>query len=111
MEKEIDKLLRLLDRDAHGIVLKQIIDDKKINISIIKNAKNMGYVKYYNEEMKDYTDIFHRNNYCRITDQGSQLLNKEGGLEKYIKRNKISLIISIMAITIAFFSLMVSLLK
>ncbi|GAB6120971.1 hypothetical protein [Dysgonomonas termitidis] len=111
MNKEIDKLLRLLDEDPDGILLSQIIYDKKFGIPIIKKAKSLGYIKYYNEEIQKDTDILHDKNFCKITDQGSQLLNQEGGLEKYIKRNKASFIISIIAVAIAFCSLVLTLLK
>lgn len=44
MEKEIDKLLRLLDENPYGIQLGQILYDKEIDSSIIRKAKNIGYV-------------------------------------------------------------------
>lgn len=72
MEKEIDKLLRLLDENPYGIQLGQILYDKEIDSSIIRKAKNIGYVWLFNDDTnKECTDIIGDLNFCRITSEGS----------------------------------------
>lgn len=112
MEKEIDKLLRILSKEPDGSrLLKQIIDDDKIARSVIQEAQGMRYVKYFDEGMQKDTDLFFKNNLCKITDKGSRMLKQDRGLEKYIKRNRVSFIISIIVVAIAFCSLIVAILK
>ncbi|MDR1883721.1 MAG: hypothetical protein LBR26_13195 [Prevotella sp.] len=104
-KKEIDRLLRLLDEDSYGIRTGQIIHDKKIDRSIIHKAKNMGYVRFYNEQLKEYTDVFNDSCFCRITGVGSQTINRYGGLEKIIEYDWWNRTLAIVAIAIAFCSL------
>lgn len=111
MEKEIDRLLRLLKGDTHGRLLMQIVYDYKIDRSVIKEAKCSGYIDLYNEEKREYTDVLDDRYFCRITNQGSQLLNQEGGLKQYIDHHRMSWIISIIVAIITFCSLVISLLQ
>lgn len=59
MEKEIDRLLKILDNDSYGCKLGSLLNEKKINQSVIQKAKNMGYVRFYNEEQRQYMDFIH----------------------------------------------------
>jgi hypothetical protein len=102
MEKDIDKLLRLLDENPYGIQLGQILYNKKIDRSVIRKAKNMGYVRLFNDDTnKECTDIIGDLNFCRITPEGSQTLNRYGGFENILKYDRKSRIIAKAALTVA----------
>lgn len=104
MEKDVDKLLRLLDGDSNGVQLGQIIYDKNIDRSVIQKAKNMGYVRFFIEDRRECTDAFHDQFFCRITPEGSQTLNRYGGFENILKYDRKSRVIAKAALIVAIIS-------
>jgi len=107
-EKEIDRLLRILDEDSNGFKTNQILDDYNIDKNIIRKAKNMGYIRFYNEDKSEYTEIIDNKYFCRITPDGSQALNRYGGFENILKYDRASRIMAISAIVISLSSLIVT---
>lgn len=106
--KDIDSLLRILDKDTYGLQCQQLINDHKITKKTIVKAKNMGYVQFYNESTHSTVDFISDTYYCRITEEGSRTLNRYGGFENILKYDRASRRVSYAALTIAIISLVAS---